>query len=295
MNERNRVDEIFNQQTEAATVSIGSKHLNVKARTKLIHYTKLVPHKENRVINQDAVMRIVNSIKVNGQLFDSVHVVDNGDETYTILAGHHRHRAVTYVVEVEGLKQYEYIRCVIQDEDELDNDLLMIDSNLEREELSPYDTMIAIGKKEEILIKKRERGDLVQGKPITGALRKIIADDSPIEDTQVGTYLRVYKKGTNKVKEALKYNQITLAQAGEIAKLKDKQDSALHDLLNPKKKQKIVVEKNVHLQALEHALQSAFATKVTVSEKSLTIKYTSNDDLNRILEIMGQEDVANEQ
>ncbi|MDQ0362548.1 ParB/RepB/Spo0J family partition protein [Breznakia pachnodae] len=294
MNERNRVDEIFNQQTDAATVSIGSKHLKVKARTKLIHYNELVPHKENRVINQDAVMRIVNSIKVNGQLFDSVHVVDNGDGTYTILAGHHRHQAVTYVVEVEGLKQYEYIRCVIQDEDELDNDLLMIDSNLEREELSPYDTMIAIGKKEEILIKKRERGDLVQGKPITGTLRKIIADDSPIEDTQVGTYLRVYKKGSNNVKEALKYNLITLAQAGKLAKLGDKQDDELTKILNPGPKKKNRAEKDIHLKTLEHALQSAFATKVTVSEKSLTIKYTSNDDLNRILEIMGQEDVVNE-
>ena len=52
-------------------------------------------------------------------------------------------------------------------------------------------------------------------------------------------------------------------------------------VLKPKK------EKNTTYTYAEDLLRKKFRTKVKVEEKTITLKYSDTEDLNRILEIMG--------
>ena len=57
--------------------------------------------------------------------------------------------------------------------------------------------------------------------------------------------------------------------------------------LQTPKPQTVKKEKDVNLTSVENRLQNRFQTKVQVSEKQITIHYKGNNDLNRILELLG--------
>ena len=52
----------------------------------------------------------------------------------------------------------------------------------------------------------------------------------------------------------------------------------------PKKKEK---PRDIHLEAVEHRLQDRFQTTVKVANGQIVIRYDGDDDLNRILEMIG--------
>lgn len=52
----------------------------------------------------------------------------------------------------------------------------------------------------------------------------------------------------------------------------------------PKKKEK---PRDIHLEAVEHRLQDRFQTTVKVANGQIVIRYSGDDDLNRILEMIG--------
>ena len=62
---------------------------------------------------------------------------------------------------------------------------------------------------------------------------------------------------------------------------------ALVKELNEPKEKPQPKPKDIHLGQVEARLQSKFQTKVKVDEKQIVIKYEGNDDLNRLLELLG--------
>ena len=52
----------------------------------------------------------------------------------------------------------------------------------------------------------------------------------------------------------------------------------------PKKKEKA---REIHMEAVEHRLQERFQTTVKVANGQIVIRYDGDDDLNRILEMIG--------
>ena len=52
----------------------------------------------------------------------------------------------------------------------------------------------------------------------------------------------------------------------------------------PKKKEKA---RDIHMEAVEHRLQERFQTTVKVANGQIVIRYDGDDDLNRILEMIG--------
>ena len=52
----------------------------------------------------------------------------------------------------------------------------------------------------------------------------------------------------------------------------------------PKVKEK---KRDIHLEAVCHRLEERFQTTVKISSHQLTIQFSDNDDLNRILEMIG--------
>ena len=57
--------------------------------------------------------------------------------------------------------------------------------------------------------------------------------------------------------------------------------------MNEPKPEPVKKEKDIHLEKVQERLQSRFQTKVKIDDKQITIRYEGNDDLNRLLELLG--------
>lgn len=276
----------FDQEAEMhAELENQSYVSNRKVREKVFFYKDLIANSKNRSINQDKVLSIAESIITNGRMIDKpqVTLLENGQGL--LWAGHHRTAAITYLVEEKGLKEFEYIKCDVLENNSLDNEILMIDTNLEREELSVYDKMIAIGRKEELYLLKKQKKEL----DYAGSARSYIASTSKnLEETQVGVHLRVYKKACKQVKSALKDEKITLTKAYNLAALPDKEQVVeLKKMMNPKKSvQKQKEQQDAFLEELRTSIQQKVNTQVSIKKNMLSFKFDNNDQLMNLLEIL---------
>lgn len=215
---------------------------NIKNESKLINISMIKDNPLNRELNMDKVHEYVQSIKQVGLIHDPV-VKANSDSTYTLLAGHHRIAACRILAETD--KNYETIRCKVKDIDDIDAELILLDSNVRNNPLSPYEKMMAIGRIEE----------LYRVKQVSGTLRDVIAEDSSLKPTQVGTYLRIYKKGSDEVKQALKNESISLTKASQLAKLSIEEQRLA---LRPKRKKEKVSEDEKKLTELYALIEKSF-------------------------------------
>lgn len=240
----------------------------------MIDIYKLNPNKKNRKIDEAKVKEYAESIRIAGLLQYPI-VQSNQDGSYTILAGHHRIRAY-YMLAKEDSK-YLQIPCRVLEMNELDADLVLIDSNLHKD-LEPYELMLALGRKEEIFKAKIASGELGCG----GAVRDIVAAYSPmLKSTQIGKYLRIYKRASPELKEAFQKGKITMEKAAELSKLKSaEQIIALN-------KGNIHLSEDLFLTNVENRMIQKLATRVTVKNKQICIHFTDTEDLNRLLEALG--------
>ncbi len=198
---------------------------------RMLQIDTLLPSENNRKLNNEFVDELAANIKLNGLLQAPVVTpIENG--MYRILTGHHRVAACKKLNEEDG--SFQMIRCMIKRKDEIDCELLMLDTNLKINTLNSYDRMMAIGRKEELLKEKKKR-DQQKG----GNIKMIIVEETGLKRSQVQTYLTIYKKACAEVKEALRKEQITLSQAASLAK---KTESEQIKAINQKHEKKIKKE-----------------------------------------------------
>lgn len=186
----------------------------------------LIPNSRNRDVNMIHVSELARNIRLNG-LLQYPTVSPNGTGKYGILAGEHRWHACKLNVEQYGDDTYLRMPCIVKARNEIDNELILIDTNLIDYALNPYDMMMNVGRKEELLRRKKKSGEL------KGELKDIIVEQSSLQRTQVQTYLTVYKKGGIEIKEALRNKRINLAQAAKLSKyLPEDQKQELEQLVD---------------------------------------------------------------
>ncbi|TDW19945.1 ParB-like chromosome segregation protein Spo0J [Breznakia blatticola] len=195
----------------------------VQNRPRLLHYTQLIAHERNRKIDQEKVMDLVDSIMVIGlEQCPTVNVIPGQPGKFKLTAGHHRTEAVRYLVEVLGMKEFEYINCIVKEVDAIDEEMSLYDTNLVINELSNYDKMQAIGRKSELIQKMKDRGDNLPGK-----MRDLLAENLDMATTQVQKYLTVYRKASPVTKEALQNNEISFEQAYALSKMSFEEQDTL--------------------------------------------------------------------
>lgn len=206
--------------------------LNDMARN--IELSNIIDNPKNRSVSDAKVAEYAESILEIGMIEDPV-VTSMGNGTFMILSGHHRIAACRKLSQTyDG---YDIVRCKVMQKDEIDQELVLLQGNIMHNPLTAYEKMIAIGRQEELLRMKGERG----------TLRSKIAQNTGLKPTQVQTNLTIYKKATPEVKEALKEGTITLEHARELAvqsedtqkrSIKEKNEAVsipLKNLLNIKK------------------------------------------------------------
>ena len=126
------------------------------------------PNHPFKVINDEKMQEMVKSVKEYGIL--PVIVRPKEDGTYEMISGHRRKRAC----ELAGIKQ---IRCIVKDLTDDEATILMVDSNIQREEILPSEKAFAYKLKLEAMKHQGKRIDLEENETSTPVVSKLRTDE----------------------------------------------------------------------------------------------------------------------
>ena len=173
-----------------------------------------------KVIDDDRMTETAESIKEYGVLVPAIaRPLDGGG--YELISGHRRKRAC----EIAGL---ESMPVIIRDIDDNAAIIMMVDSNLQRENILPSERAKAFQMKMEAIKRQGERRDLTSSQIGTKLERadEIVAQDAGISRNQVQRFVRL----TNLVPELMDMvdeKKLAMDPAVEISFLKPQEQQQL--------------------------------------------------------------------
>ena len=177
-----------------------------------------------KVVDDEKMTDMVESIKEYGVLVPIiVRPMENGN--YEIVSGHRRHHAAI-------LAGKEEIPAIVREMDEDAAVLVMVDSNLQRENILPSEKVFAYKMKLEAM--KRHAGRPKENSAQIGSSyfgkesREILAEQTGESRNQISRYIRL----THLIPDILKMvdnKNIAFNAAVEISYLSEKEQKLLHD------------------------------------------------------------------
>ena len=269
------LEALFADNNDINEIQEGEKILNLKI-------TEVEPNREQprKHFDNEALEELAESIKRYG-LIQPI-IVTKKDGYYAIIAGERRWRACKKA----GLKE---IPAIIRDDDERKNKEIALIENIQREDLNAYEKAVAIKVlMEEYKLTQQEVSDIL-GKSrsaIANTVRILNLDSRVLELVKEGKLteghcraLLAIEDGNKQYAQAIKIIEkgITVREAEQKNKLKRQQK-------NKNEKYEAIY------RDIENSFQSFFGTKVKLDagkkKGKIVIEYTSNDDLERILELI---------
>ena len=142
------------------------------------------PNHPFKVIDDDKMLETVESIKERGVLVP-ILVRPKNDGNFEIVSGHRRHHAS----QLAGLTE---IPAIVREMDDDTAILLMVDSNLQREELLPSEKAFAYKMKLDAIKRQGKRTDLTSAQIVPKLqARDIVAHDAGVNRMEVTRYVRL--------------------------------------------------------------------------------------------------------
>lgn len=167
------------------------------------------PNHPFKVLDNEEMKKITESIKDNGVLVPAlVRKKDNG--RYEMISGHRRKRA-------SELANKTTIPCIIRDLTDEEATIIMVDSNMQRENILPSEKAFAYKMKLEAMKRQGFRNDLTSdqvGEKLTSVVK--LSNDSEDSKSQIQRYIRL----TNLISPILQMvdnGQIAFSPAVEIS------------------------------------------------------------------------------
>ena len=262
------------------------KEVNNEGETiKKIKIVDIEPNTEQarKTFSEESIEELAQSIKTYGIL--QPIIVENKGDFYRIIAGERRWRAAKKA----GLKE---VPCIVRDEDEQKNKEISLIENIQRENLNPIEK--ALGYKQLIDNYNLRQQDLadrlgISRTNVTNTLRILNLDPRVISLALEGKLteghcrsLMALTDGETQYKTALKIieNGGTVRDIERTVKNKNKV---------PKKDKKY----EAIYREIEDSFRDFFGTKVKLNagqrSGKIVIQYSSNEELERILEIIRKE------
>ena len=175
------VDDLFSTEESRAAENL-EKVMEIPLTE--LHAFKNHPFK---VRDDEALMETADSVRQYGVLVPAIARPDpNGG--YELIAGHRRHRA-------SELAEKETMPVIVRDLDDDAATIIMVDSNLQREELLPSERAFAYKMKLEAMKHQGERLDLTSaqlGRKLSGKeSREILAEQVGQSRNQISRYIRL--------------------------------------------------------------------------------------------------------
>ncbi len=237
-----------------------------------------------KTFEKESLEELAQSIKRNGVL-QPILVREDKPDTYTIIAGERRWRAS----KLAGLKTVPVIVKELTDFQMVEVSLI---ENLQREDLNPIEEAVAYDRLQKEFDKTQEEISEIVGKSrsaITNSLRLLQLDkeiSKLVEEKKISSgHARAILAVEDSSKRIFMANMIieknlNVRQAEELAK----------KLNNPPEPKRKVERRQPEVLALESKLQQQMGTKVKLSylkgKGKIVIDFYSNDDLDRILELL---------
>ena len=138
-----------------------------------------------KVIENDDMYNMRDSIKENGVLVPAI-VRQKPDGRYEMVSGHRRKFA-------SQLANKETMPCIVKDLSDDEAIIIMVDSNLQREEILPSERAFAYKMKLEALCHQGKRTDLTSDQvgPKSCRANEILAKEENTSTTQIKRFIRV--------------------------------------------------------------------------------------------------------
>jgi ParB family chromosome partitioning protein len=246
----------------------------------------LQPRKE---FDRAALEGLAESIKTNG-IIQPLVVRQVGDE-YELIAGERRWRAT----QIAGLDTVPVVVREASDAEVLEMALV---ENLQREDLNPIEEAQGYGLLIDAFQLTQEEAARRVGKSraaVANALRLLKLD----EDVQ--THVRQGRLATGHAKVILGLDDAAQQKLAADRVIRDQLSvrdtealvSSLQNGTSPKAKKTGGAKADVHITDLENRLKQTLGTQVSLRHRNgkgaITIKYFSDDDLERILGLLGVE------
>lgn len=180
------------------------------------------PNHPFKVRDDEKMVETVESVKKRGVIFPAI-VRKKKDGTYEMVAGHRRRRACQ-------LAQLSEMPCIVRELTDDEATILMVDSNVQREEILPSERAWAFKMKLEALNRQGKRVDLTSTPSVQKLSVEIVAEEFGISREQVRRYVAL----TNLDSALLKMvdeNKIALRPAVQISYMKKQDQKELLDAI----------------------------------------------------------------
>ena len=183
-------------------------------------------------VRMDAAMQeMVESVKQYGVLVPAL-VRPKPEGGYEMVAGHRRKKAA----DLAGLTA---IPCIVRQLTDDEATIIMVDSNLQREQILPSEKAFAYKMKLDAMKRQGQRTDLTFGPPGQKSSRDELADSSPDSSRQIQRYIRlthlipeILELVDNSVLKDPEMLQIALRPAVELSYLRKEEQSDLFAIMD---------------------------------------------------------------
>lgn len=237
------------------------------------------PYQPRKDFDDDKIQELADSIKLHG-VFTPI-LVKKAVRGYELIAGERRLRAS----KVAGLKKIPAILMEFNDQQMMEIALL---ENIQREDLNAieeaqgYEKLIKnLGYTQEELAKRIGKSR----EHVTNMLRLLKLPTS-VQQHVIDKRLSMgHVRALLGLKDASQIEEV--AKKAIQLHLSVRAVETLVKNLNEPKRAPEKKERDINLDKVQERLQSRFQTKVRIDEKQITIRYEGNDDLNRLLEMLG--------
>lgn len=179
------------------------------------------PNHPFKVRDDERMAETVESVKEYGVLVPII--VRPCEDGYEIISGHRRKRAC----ELAGVPD---INAIVRELDDDAATIIMVDSNLQRENILPSERAQAYKMKLEAIKHQGERRDLTSvqvGQKLSGKTsRELVAENSPDSPTQIQRYIRLTEL-TPEIQDMVDSGKIAMTPAVELSYLKPEHQEML--------------------------------------------------------------------
>lgn len=252
---------------------------------KNLKITEVEPNREQprKNFNQEALEELAESIKEYG-LIQPI-IVTKKDGYYAIIAGERRWRAC----KLAGLEE---IPAIVREDDERKNNEIALIENIQREDLNPFEKALGIKNLMQTYGLTQEEVSKKLGKSrsaIANTVRVLNLEPRVLEFAKQGKLTEGHCKALLAITDPEKQyiTAVNLIERGTTVKELENTNKKI----NKKTVSREELRKmNVLYNDIENTFQGFFGTKVKLDpgkkKGKIIIEYSSNDDLERILNLM---------
>lgn len=189
------------------------------------------PNHPFKVRIDESMMEMVDSVKQYGVLVPAL-VRPKPDGGYEMIAGHRRRKA-------SELAEKQTLSCIVRDMTDDEATIVMVDSNLQREQILPSEKAFAYKMKLEAMKRQGKRTDLTSC-PVGAKFRsdEELANNAPDSARQIQRYIRLTRLipeildlVDNSVLKEKDILQIALRPAVELSYLTEKEQQDLFEIM----------------------------------------------------------------